>query len=241
MTITLRDARGPEGIVVYAIGDIHGRLDLLTKMHETIARDRSSRKAADWRVVHLGDYIDRGPDTRGVIDFLTAALAADKRMITLAGNHDAGLLEFLREPTKSIVFTDHGGDRTMQSYGVHLDPRSLADGRDALARVLPESHLRFLQDLKLWVEFGDFFFCHAGIRPGVPLEMQDPRDLMWIRQEFLNHRGLHDKIIVHGHTPSPHAEMMDNRVNVDTAAFQTGRLTALVIDGSEKQILTVQG
>lgn len=240
MTVRLRDAKGPEGIVVYAIGDVHGRLDLLTKMHQTVARDRQSRKAADWRVVHLGDYIDRGPDTRGVIEFLIAALG-DKRMIALAGNHDAGLLEFLREPTKSIVFTDHGGDRTMQSYGVKMDRGSLAGSRDALAKALPDPHLRFLQDLKLWVEFGDFFFCHAGIRPDVPLEMQDPRDLLWIRQEFLNHRGLHDKIIVHGHTPSPHAEMMDNRVNVDTAAFQTGRLTALVIDGSEKQILTVQG
>lgn len=241
MPVKLRDARGPAEIAVYAIGDIHGRLDLLRKMHETIAGDLAARKAADWRVVHLGDYVDRGPDTRGVLEFLADALSADRRMLMLAGNHDSGLLEFLREPARSVVFTDHGGEQTMTSYGVALDRRSLAASRDALLDVLPQRHLRFLQDLKLWVEFGDFFFCHAGIRPGIPLDRQDPQDLMWIRQEFLRHRGLHDKIVVHGHTPSPHAEMMDNRVNLDTGAFQTGRLTALVVHGGEKQILTVQG
>jgi serine/threonine protein phosphatase 1 len=238
------DARGPQGTVVYAIGDVHGRLDLLAEMHARIAADIMRLRPADWRIVHLGDYVDRGPHSAGVIEFLIRQTALDGRVVSLAGNHDLGLLEFLDEPRTDGLFAHNGGVETARSYGVALDlfdPIAFRAGCRALDAAVPASHRDFLGNLKLSVVFGDFFFCHAGIRPGVPLDAQDPRDLIWIRGEFHNHPGLYEKIVVHGHTPVAEPEVMANRVNVDTGAFATGRFSALVIDGAEKRLLTVEG
>lgn len=238
------DARGPDGVRVYAIGDVHGRLDLLRRMHEAIARDRDSHPASDWRIIHLGDYVDRGPDSRGVADFLIAACKADDRMLAIAGNHDIGFLEFLARPSAEGLFAHNGGRETALSYGVDIDfwsAEALREGHAALLDAVPDSHFGFYRGLGRHLSFGDFYFCHAGIKPGIPLEDQDEDDLIWIRWDFLNYAGLHPKVIVHGHTPEADVEVMANRVNVDTGAWKTGRLSALVIDGTEKQILAVAG
>ena len=239
--IHYRDARGPDGVVVYAIGDVHGRLDLLSAMHEAIARDRDRRNARDWRIIHLGDLVDRGPDSRGVLDFLIEA-GRDERVISLGGNHDAGFLDFLAMPDANGLFARFGGVQTARSYGVELDfgsASSLLRSHAELLRAVPAAHVEFLRSLASCVSFGDFFFCHAGIRPGVLLERQELRDLSWIREPFLGHSGLHPKVVVHGHTPASEPEVLGNRVNIDTGAFMTGRLTALVVDGAEKQVFSV--
>jgi serine/threonine protein phosphatase 1 len=242
--IHYRDARAPDDIVLYAIGDVHGRLDLLTRMFERISADRDRRGARDWRIILLGDYTDRGPESAGVISFLIREMAKDERMICLAGNHDTGFLDFLAQPDARGIFANHGGIETAASYGVTLNlfhEHMLAPSRDALVEAMPPAHVEFLEGLKFWVSFGDFFFCHAGVRPGAPLTEQDPLDLTWIRAEFHRHTGLYDKVVVHGHTPVNEAEIRPNRVNVDTGAFRTGKLTALVVDGAEKQLLIVEG
>lgn len=240
--ISYSEAKGPAGIVVYAIGDVHGRLDLLTRMHETIAAD-AERRGGDWRIVHLGDYVDRGPDSKGVIERLLNRSAADGRVLALAGNHDIGFLDFLARPDPGGIFARYGGIQTAQSYGVAMDPDDPSTFKAAcraLDAAVPQSHREFLASLKFSAAFGDFFFCHAGIRPGVALAAQDEQDLIWIRGEFHRHEGLYPKVIVHGHTPVPVPDVRANRVNIDTGAFASGTLTALVIDGAEKQLLTVE-
>lgn len=238
------DAKGPEGIRLYAIGDVHGCLEHLAEMHARIRAEIIRDRPADWRIIHLGDYVDRGPDSKGVLDFLIAARQADERVLTLAGNHDLGMVEFLNHPSEKDLFARFGGAETAQSYGVDLDfdaPARFRDSCEALARAVPPAHIAFLKGLEFSTSFGDFFFCHAGIRPGIALDRQDRQDLIWIRDSFLSYPGLHPKVVVHGHTPAPEAELMPNRVNVDTGAFQSGTLTALAIDGAQKRILSVTG
>jgi serine/threonine protein phosphatase 1 len=238
------DAKGPEGVRLYAIGDVHGCLDHLAEMHALIRAEIIRDRPPDWRIIHLGDYVDRGPNSRAVLDLLITARQADERVLTLAGNHDLGFLEFLAEPDPHGLFACFGGEETARSYGVALDlgnPDRFRDSCEALAGAIPPAHTAFLQGLEFSASFGDFFFCHAGIRPGVPLDSQDPKDLIWIRDTFLNHSGLFEKVVVHGHTPAFEPEVTANRVNVDTGAFQSGRLTALAIDGAEKRILSVSG
>lgn len=236
------DARGPDGIRLYAIGDVHGRLDLLRAMHGKIAAEMARDRVADWRIVHLGDYVDRGPDSRGVVRFLIDAAAADPRNLALAGNHDVGFLDFLETPLIDGLFAHNGGAQTALSYGVRLDLSSMAavrPGHAALVEAVPREHLAFLRGLALSAAFGDFFFCHAGVRPGVPLDRQVQDDLIWIRGAFHNHPGLYEKVIVHGHTPVDEPAVLANRVNIDTGAVFSGTLTALVVDGADKRILQV--
>jgi len=243
------DAKGPENLRIYAIGDVHGRLDLLLKMYDAIIRDRADHASADWRIIHLGDYVDRGADSKSVIDFLIRTTEQESRVIALAGNHDIGFLDFLEEPDPDGLFMRYGGVQTAQSYGVDLaghaswfgKAEALRRGHQALVNAVPQAHVDFLRSLQLSLISGDFFFCHAGVRPDVPLESQSPQDLVWIRDVFHNHPGLYPKVIVHGHTPVPEAEVMPNRVNVDTLAWQSGMLSALAVDGADKRILTVQG
>lgn len=237
--VSLPEARAPDGMRLYAVGDVHGRLDLLRRMHERIAEDLVRRPPDDWRVIHLGDYIDRGPDSKGVLDFLIAAQNRDPRHVTLMGNHDAGFIEFLRDPDAAGLFARYGGEDTARSYGVELDFGSFGAFRaahTALVRAVPADHVAFLLGLERSASFGDFFFCHAGIRPGVPLDRQAPDDLIWIREDFLRWPGLHPKLVVHGHTPTARPELRPNRVNVDTGAFKTGLMTALVVEGKEKSL-----
>jgi serine/threonine protein phosphatase 1 len=236
------EARTPEGMRLYAIGDIHGCLDQLTAMHERIAFEIARDKPDDWRIIHLGDYVDRGPDSNGVLSFLAEARDRDPRNIVLGGNHDVGFLEFLDSPTLHGVFARFGGVGTAASYGVELDfsdPPSMERGHTALLKALPRSHVEFLLSLDFSVEFGDFYFCHAGIKPRVPLNRQDLETLIWIRDEFLDYPHLHPKLIVHGHTPCNEPEVRANRINLDTGCYKTGVLTALAVDGLEKQFIVV--
>ena len=244
------DARGPEGMRLYAIGDVHGRHDLLAAMHRRIESELEEAPSSDWRIIHLGDYVDRGPDSRSVIEFLIEAKRRDPRNLTLAGNHDLGMLDFLDRPNPDGLFMRFGGIETAASYGVKLSAdggwfakadEALSHGHAALVEAVPQSHVDFLRSLPFSVTFGDFFFCHAGIRPDVALERQNPQDLIWIRDVFHDHSGLYPKVIVHGHTPVPEVEVKANRVNVDTLAWHSGTLSALAVNDDDKRIIDVQG
>jgi serine/threonine protein phosphatase 1 len=224
------------------VGDIHGRLDLLQCLLEVIQRDAEASRA-DWRtVVFLGDYVDRGPDSRGVVERLIGDLPQGFDAHFLKGNHEAILLDFLAEPWRLDHWLQNGGEETMRSYGVdteglaHLGAPPAA-WRDAFAEFLPEAHLRFFRNLQLSVSFGDYLFVHAGIRPGVPLGAQSEADLVWIRAPFLNHAEPFGKIVVHGHTPGQEPVTRSNRVGIDTGAVFTGRLTALRLEDGSREFL----
>lgn len=240
--ISLSDARAPEGMRLYAIGDVHGRLDLLAAMHEAIRSEIAGDEPDDWRIIHVGDYVDRGPESCGVIDLLIATMREDRRVICLAGNHDVAFLDFMTGAGNSELFARFGGDETAASYGVDAEFGSLegvSATRRALRDAVPDSHRGFLAGLPRSTVFGDYFFCHAGIRPGVRLDAQNPEDLIWIRREFLESEMLHPKLIVHGHTPHSAAQVRPNRINLDTGAFGSGRLTGIALQGDEKRLLEV--
>lgn len=227
---------------IYVIGDVHGRLDLLERLHDRIMSEIARDSPDDWRIVLVGDYCDRGPDVHGTIDFLIEK-SSEPRIVPLLGNHDQGFLDFLDRPDLG-VFALYGGEQTARSYGVELETRThdaMRKGHAELLAAVPGEHRAFLEKLALTAEFGDFFICHAGIRPGVPLAKQEPKDLLWIRSEFLDCPKLHDKVIVHGHTPCERPELLPNRVNVDTGAVWSGVLTAFVVDDGEKRLLEEVG
>jgi serine/threonine protein phosphatase 1 len=227
---------------LYVIGDIHGRIDLLDRMIASIARDLEARPMADCLTVTVGDYIDRGPDSRGVLDRL-ARNPFPTDFIALKGNHEALLTTFLRDPSTAVDWRRLGGLETLHSYGVDVGP--LMRGRDyeaaaaALAAALPQAHAEFLASLRMSVTAGRYFLCHAGVRPGIPLARQSEDDLLWIRDEFLDSTTDFGKIVVHGHTPTEEPEIHPNRINIDTGAFMTGRLTCAVLEGDEIRFLVV--
>lgn len=229
---------------LYAIGDIHGCAQLLEILHAKIRAEILRDHVADFRIIHLGDHCDRGPDTRGVIEQLVAAQQSDPRTISLIGNHDAGFLDFLKDPKPYELFTGYGGDQTLRSYGIEADlviePERIR-ARDELLKIMPQSHRLFLEELRYSVSFGDYFFCHAGIRPGIPLDQQDEFDLIWIRKEFIFSEQPHPKVIVHGHTPVTVPALKNNRIDVDTRAFKSGILTAVVLDGSDIRFIDTEG
>jgi serine/threonine protein phosphatase 1 len=240
--IHLLDAKGPQGVLVCAVGDVHGRLDLLDAMIQRIESLAEEVEANELRIVLLGDYVDRGPDSKGVLDLLVRH-RNDPRFVMLGGNHDFGFLEFLDLPRAASLFARHGGVETAASYGVQADFRSdfgVAQTRNALLHAIPGVHIDLLENLRRSASFGDFFFCHAGVRPGVDLDAQDEDDLIWIREEFLEHRGLHPKVVVHGHTPVDVPDMRANRVNVDTCACRSGVLSALAIYNDTKKLVSVE-
>jgi len=240
-----RDMRSvPAGLRVYAVGDIHGRLDLLDTIQEKIIRD-SEGGSGDRIIVYLGDYIDRGADSKGVIERLLAQPPKGFAARYLKGNHDQSLLDFLDDPSHYRMWKDYGARETLLSYGV-LPPRGendvvLAKARDDLASALPESHLEFVRALELSATIGDYFFVHAGVRPGLPLAKQSPQDLMWIREEFLTSSSDFGKVVVHGHSPSSMPVKRPNRIGVDTGAYATGRLSCVVLEGAECRFLQTGG
>lgn len=233
----------PPGQLLYAVGDIHGRLDLLERLLGLIENDTRAQTGAKNRsLVFLGDYVDRGPDSRGVVRKLISGLPRGFETHFLKGNHEAILLDFLREAWRLDHWLQNGGETTMQSYGVDTDRlRRLGAPaevwRQSFAEALPEAHLRFFRSLKLSVAFGDYFFVHAGVRPGLPLEAQSEADLVWIRGPFLNYAGPFGKIVVHGHTPGAAAVIRPNRICIDTGAVFTGRLTALRLRNGTRELL----
>lgn len=224
---------------VYAIGDIHGQAALLDELLGMIERDGMGRPETKV-LVFIGDYVDRGADSKGVIEQLVN-LQSDFTAHFLRGNHDQALLDFLADPNSFPIWKDYGAEETLASYGV-ASPRSgeevaLRQTRDRLRESLPAHHLRFFETLKLSETIGDYFFAHAGVRPGTPLDQQEERDLMWIRDEFLNSQSDFGKIVVHGHTPTNAPVMRRNRIGIDTGAYLTGRLTALVLEGTRRRFL----
>jgi serine/threonine protein phosphatase 1 len=233
--------RLPDGVRVYAIGDIHGCADLLAKTLDGIDADLLQDPIPQSIEVFLGDYIDRGPSSRQVLDRLVTR-GRTRKAVFLKGNHETYLINFLTDPAVLKEWQQLGGLETLMSYGVkpivNADSRSQASLAAALKRELPESHRLFLGDLKPSFTCGDFFFVHAGIRPGIALEKQREQDLLWIRSDFLLSEDDFGKMIVHGHTPTGQPDIRPNRINIDTGAFATGRLTCLKLEGGDKHFYT---
>ena len=238
----LGEARTPDGLRLYAIGDVHGCDDLLAEAHGKIAADLAARPAGDHRIIHVGDYIDRGPDSSAVVERLSRLAERDGRVLCLKGNHEDMLFDFLGDPVGGgSNFLSNSGNTTLASYGVEIEqassPRDLIGLVHALAMQMPVHHRKFLGRLPNSVRFGDFFFCHAGVRPGIPLDAQDPFDLMWIRKGFLDSDADFGAVVIHGHTPAPEPEIRPNRINIDTGAVLWGKLTTLVLEGNEHRFL----
>jgi serine/threonine protein phosphatase 1 len=234
----------PEGVTIYAVGDIHGRLDLLKNVHRLINQDMTLHRPKQPVEVYLGDYIDRGPDSAGVVSHLIAR-GGDAHTIFLRGNHEQVLLDFLQGADCWEQWKDIGGIPSLLSYGVApaLLSRDTPQGeiRRALVQHLPEAHARFYGATEPYLEAGPYLLVHAGLRPGIRLQHQAIGDLLGIRGEFLDYEGDFGRIVVHGHTPVPKADLRPNRINIDTGAFATNLLTCIKIDGAGPHVLTSSG
>jgi serine/threonine protein phosphatase 1 len=228
----------PPGQFVVAIGDVHGRLDLLEDLwHQIDAASRLS-SARHRTLIFVGDYIDRGLHSAHLIDRLLEGFTGFDT-IFLKGNHDETLLQFLTDPGIGEAWRSFGGLETLRSYGVaHVPGKSWSQTRGEFAAVLPRTHLEFFKNLKLHVTIGDYLFVHAGIKPRVPLEEQRETDLLWIRDEFLDSAVSFGRIVVHGHTPSDAPVVRPNRIGIDTGAYMTGVLTALVLEDRSRRFLS---
>lgn len=229
----------PAGERIYAVGDIHGRADLLGRMAALIEADCRLRPVAAARTVFLGDYIDRGPDSRGVLGRLAAG-DFPTPFVALRGNHESLFLQVLRGLVDMASYDQLGGAATLRSYGLDLGrlaPLGAEAREGLLRRAIPAEHRAVVDATRLSLVAGDYFFCHAGVRPGVPLAAQSAEDLMWIRAEFLSSAADFGKVIVHGHTPVERPELRPNRINVDTRAFASGILTAVVLEAGERRLL----
>ena len=260
--LTSRDTRGrrqgpngaatvPPGTRVYAVGDCHGCLGALRGLRAAIVADTTRADAEGPRaerrvVIYLGDYVDRGPDSRGIFDLLIGEPLAGFESVHLLGNHEAFLRGFLDGEDVASVWMMNGGGATLRSYDLDVealngpwpggDARAL---RDALTSAVPEAHRAFLDGLALSHIEGGYFFAHAGIRPGVPLERQGENELLWIREPFLGSTADHGKVVVHGHSVTREPEVRPNRIGIDTGACYGGKLTALVLEGGQHRFLQV--
>ena len=232
--------RVPDGVRIYAIGDIHGRADLLDEVLNRIDADLTKNPVPRGIEVFLGDYIDRGPASREVLDRLVARKRTH-RTVFLKGNHETYITEFVTNPPLLEDWQRLGGLETLMSYGITPSINANAAEQTRLAaafdQALPESHRRFVGDLKSSFTCGDFYFVHAGVRPGIPLAKQREEDLLWIRSEFLNCEDDFGKIVVHGHTPVLQPDIRSNRINIDTGAYATGRLTCLILQGDKMHLV----
>ncbi len=229
----------PDGKRIYAIGDVHGRADMLDELLYDIEKDAGSLDAA--QLIFLGDYVDRGDDSRGVIERLIKIQSEHEDAVFLKGNHEELLLDFLEEPEDLGHWLDWGGEETLESYGISTvgQPKpTLAEQWFALA---PKSHFDFLTSLKIRHIEGDFLFVHAGLRPGASLDDQTDADMLWIRKRFHNASADErpDYVVVHGHTPTNKPVDAGWRIGVDTGAVYGGLLTAVVLEGTTRRFLSV--
>lgn len=234
-----RSPLSPPDLRIYAVGDIHGRLDLLDELLSRIDADIAARPTRRPIYVFLGDYIDRGTSSRGTIDRLIDH-SQTRECVFLKGNHELIALKCLSDRSLFDQWMRLGGVETLMSYGVVAPPpggKPIVELQAAFHHALPQAHLRFFRDLQPSFACGDFFFAHAGVRPGVELSRQIENDLLWIRDEFLSSDEDFGKIVIHGHTPTLEVEVEPNRINIDTGAFATGRLTCLVIEDQSLSII----
>jgi serine/threonine protein phosphatase 1 len=236
----------PAGERVYAIGDIHGRLDLFDALLDQIAADDAARGAAHTHLILLGDLIDRGAESRGVIERALQLRERHPRFHLLFGNHEEMLLAAVRSESAESMrfFIRNGGRETLLSYGItqdEYDHGSLTDLRLLANQRIPEEHLAFLESFEPSVVVGDYLFVHAGVRPGIALAEQSPSDLRWIRGEFLKSQRNHGHVVVHGHSVSEAVEEHANRIGIDTGAYATGRLTAIGLEATDRWFLSTSG
>lgn len=237
----------PDGVIVWAIGDVHGRLDLLRPLVEAIVADLRASTAERKLVIFLGDYVDRGPDSRGVLQLLAGLpVVEDIEWRFLKGNHEQAMLGFLDDPSTGPKWCEYGGDSALRSYGLRVP--QLAHRTEAWARVAADLRHKltadervFLESLELSVTVGDYFFAHAGAKPGLALDRQSPEDLMWIRRPFLDSPAAFDRVVVHGHTPTLRVHADHRRIGIDTKAYDTGVLTALRLSGRDRTLMESVG
>ncbi|MEE4155614.1 MAG: metallophosphoesterase family protein [Erythrobacter sp.] len=234
-----RLARVPQGERYYVIGDIHGRLDLFGAMIEGIEADDRAHGRAASHVILLGDLVDRGPDSAGVI---AAARAWQERRSVriLMGNHEEMFLDSFERPEVLRHFLKHGGAETLASYGIDRKELAMRDPEDLLGMIaafVPERDIDFIAGFEEMIIAGDYCFVHAGIDPTSPINAQKRSDLLWIRERFLNHEGPLAKVVVHGHTIFERVIDCGNRIGIDTGAFRSGVLTALVLEGDQRRIM----
>lgn len=232
-----------KGDAIYAIGDIHGRYDLLKQMMETIERHAAAyRRGQDYHIIVLGDMIDRGPDSARVIRSLRS-LSGQKKATVLLGNHEDAMLRTIDgEPGMLTRWMRFGGDATLQSFGI-TPPRDEDDYPRVMQQMrsdIPENYVNWLRRRPISVRSGDYLFCHAGIRPGVEIARQKTDDMLWIRDEFLESDEAHGVVVVHGHSISPDVELRHNRIGVDTGAYRTGILTAAFLSDTVCHILSTE-
>lgn len=232
----------PPDTRIYAIGDIHGRLDLLQPLHRMIEDDAADFARARRALIYLGDYIDRGPSSRQVIELLLDSPLPGFETVHLGGNHEEMMLGFLDDASAGPVWEINGGDATMASYGVDAvdEETGLARAermRSALSGRIAPAHVEFLRALGNYHIEGDYMFVHAGVMPGLRIEQQIGEYMRWIRDDFVNSEIDHGKCVVHGHTIVAEPEIRPNRVAIDTGAYFSNTLTCLVLDGAEKRFL----
>lgn len=231
----------PDGERVYAVGDVHGCADQFAALLAAIDADDAARGSADTTLVLLGDLVDRGPDSRGVVE-RAMQLSASPRFALLKGNHEEMLLRAATGHRPSLqLFNRYGGRETLISYGVDpaaYDEASFEELEALIVATVPAAHRAFLDAGRPHLTIGDYLFVHAGIRPGVPLAEQVGADLRWIRDPFLGHRGSHGSMVVHGHTITAEPDVQPNRIGIDTGAYAGGPLTAIGLEGGERWFLT---
>ncbi len=239
-----RSFAGPSGKRLYAIGDVHGRLDLVDELLGRIEDDIADRPVETAAVVFLGDLIDRGPDSAGVVERLQSLRHFPAKTLFLLGNHEEFLLRALAgEPGIAHDWLGFGGDACAESYGIAPSTLQAMDERriaEVLHAAIPVAHVEFLKTFGDTFAFGDYLLVHAGIRPGVPIEQQQPRDLRWIRQPFLSDAHDHGCMVIHGHTISDGVDHRSNRIGIDTGAYRTGILTAAVIEDADVHFLATE-
>lgn len=238
-----RAARAPAGERIYAIGDIHGRLDLFDALIEAIEQEEARRPKANTSVILLGDLIDRGPDSAGVLR-RAREWQAHRNVRILKGNHEDMLLGALADERTLAMFLRNGGRATLRSYGFareQIDRAAPSELMAQMKRLIPESDIAFIKSFELMILAGDYAFVHAGINPALPLDQQKPQELMWIRHRFIDHTGPLPKVVVHGHTIFERPGDFGNRIAIDTGAWCHGRLTALLLEGEERETIAAIG